>query len=283
MSVWNHPEPHSSGPPAANPNGGELGADDIQIARSRHMHVSATDCIGTAFEALKANPVQAVLFPLLLGFVSYMVQLPFNLGFEIFARMGPEILGNNPSDVQMVAVIGALSIGGLVYTAISAAIQMFIYGSMIIIWLRLLRGQYAEFSDIFSVSRFAFGLIFVGILQVLGATVGLLLFVIPGIILMLGWHFASHVVVDKNLEATEALKASWRLMDGHKLQLVLLGLLFLPIHFLALLPCGLGLLVTMPLQLGSITAFYDTLAEPGNAYLSPDEYAHQEEMNDIFS
>jgi len=84
------------------------------------------------------------------------------------------------------------------------------------------------------------------LLTAFGMIVGLLLFVIPGLVLALGWSLASAFVSDTDCSASEALSESWGLTKGFKLKLfffvgatvlvVLLGLLCLGVGFFVALP-----------------------------------------------
>ena len=145
-------------------------------------------------------------------------------------------------------------------------------------WLRLARGQSLKLEHLFEVKRFAKPLIVGSILLPLGVTLGYIFLIIPGIIFMLGCFLYSFVVVDKNLSGVESLKAAWALTDGHKLDLFLLMLLMSLVNMLGMMACGVGMIVTIPMTFGAIAYFYDSIAEPGNAYLQDGEG-----LDDVFA
>jgi uncharacterized membrane protein/phage FluMu protein Com len=55
-----------------------------------------------------------------------------------------------------------------------------------------------------------------------------------------------YLIVDRNMGVIESLVASKRLMEGNKATMLLVYLAIIPITLVALLPCGLGLVVAIP-------------------------------------
>ena len=67
-----------------------------------------------------------------------------------------------------------------------------------------------------------------------------LLFVIPGIIKAISYALTPYILADcKNVRATDALKLSMRMMEGHKWEYFVLGLSFIGWMLLTSLTCGL--------------------------------------------
>ena len=75
---------------------------------------------------------------------------------------------------------------------------------------------------------------------------GLVLLIVPGVIWGLKFFFATFLVADKKLDPIEALRASSRLTDGVKTQLLVFALLMGGVNLLGALALGVGLLVTVP-------------------------------------
>lgn len=117
-----------------------------------------------------------------------------------------------------------------------------------VVLARIARGETdTPVSEIFNgFSRFV-PLIITAFVMVVVVGVGLVLLVVPGIIAALGLSFAPYLVLDRGLSAADALRASWQMMDGHKLDLFLLGVASMVIALLSAIPLGLGLLVTIPM------------------------------------
>ncbi|MEK7106915.1 MAG: hypothetical protein AAB899_01890 [Patescibacteria group bacterium] len=98
-----------------------------------------------------------------------------------------------------------------------------------------------------------------GLLYGLGIFVGIILLIIPGIIVLLTYQFASYVVVDRNFGPIKALKESARITRGHRLELLLLFLLVLILNIAGLLALVVGLFVTIPVTMLAVVHAYRTL------------------------
>lgn len=89
---------------------------------------------------------------------------------------------------------------------------------------------------------------------------GLLLFVLPGIYLILRLSFAPYAVVYQRMGPLEALRDSWQLTGPYQLQLFLFGLVFLAIGAVVL-SIPLGSLVYAPYANLCYIAIYQMLLE----------------------
>ena len=91
-----------------------------------------------------------------------------------------------------------------------------------------------------------FPFLLVYVLYALIVGVGIALLIVPGVIWGLKFGFAGFALVDKKLDPIEALRASSRLTDGVKTQLLAFALLMIGVNILGAIAFGIGLLVTIP-------------------------------------
>ncbi len=77
---------------------------------------------------------------------------------------------------------------------------------------------------------------------------GFVLLIVPGVILALGLVFTQLIVIDKNLDGIAAMKESWRITKGHKVQILLLLLALILVNLLGLVAFVVGLLVSIPVS-----------------------------------
>ncbi|MFH1144873.1 MAG: DUF975 family protein, partial [Candidatus Eisenbacteria bacterium] len=91
--------------------------------------------------------------------------------------------------------------------------------------------------------------------------VGLMFFILPGIVLALAFSQWALLAMDRRLDGPQALGQSWHMMRGYKAELFLLWLVLIPINLLGLAPLGLGLIVTIPYSFAVLAAFYDRLVK----------------------
>lgn len=121
--------------------------------------------------------------------------------------------------------------------------------------LKLCRGETAGFGDLFAGGRFV-SMLGASILVGLGVFFGMLLCIVPGVILALGWAFFRQLIVDRNTLAIDSLKESWRLTTGHKVQLLILMLFSIGVAIIGVCACGVGIFVAVPIISFAYTAVY---------------------------
>lgn len=94
--------------------------------------------------------------------------------------------------------------------------------------------------------------------------IGFFLLIIPGIVLALMFIAVQYLVIDKKLGATEALKESKRITDGHKWDLLVLMIVVVILNVLGALALFIGLLVTIPVTALAMVHAYRTLEHKVN-------------------
>ena len=135
-------------------------------------------------------------------------------------------------------------------------------------FLRISRGQKVDFKNIFDemswmkLVHYLLASIIVGIFFV----IGLVLFVIPGVIVGIMLSFVTNILVDENKGVTwksmafwTAIKKSVAMTKGIKWKLFVFFLVLLGINILGLLALGVGLFVTIPLSGIAMAVLYDKL------------------------
>ncbi len=125
--------------------------------------------------------------------------------------------------------------------------------------LKIIRGEEAEFGLLFSGFNKFVPILIGGILFAIGAVLGFVLLIVPGIIISMGWSQWMLMVMDRNVDGVEALKLSWQIMNGYKWKYFLMGMLLVLINVLGALALLIGLLVTVPLSIAAGSAFYNRL------------------------
>ncbi len=106
----------------------------------------------------------------------------------------------------------------------------------------------------------------VTILGGLAVMVGLILFIVPGIIIAIAFSFAGLLVVDRGLGPVAALKESVRLTKGHRLQLFVLGLANVGTNIIGFCVLLVGLLVTGPITEMAFVHAYKTIRNADSAH-----------------
>jgi Predicted integral membrane protein len=89
-----------------------------------------------------------------------------------------------------------------------------------------------------------------------------LLFYIPGIVKLLSYSMTFHVLNDHpEMTGNEAVKESMRIMNGHKMDLLIFNLSFIGWHILTGLTLGLASLYVVPYMHVATAKFYDAIKD----------------------
>ena len=132
-----------------------------------------------------------------------------------------------------------------------------------LIQIRIFRGQAASIGDLFSGFN-QFGRNLGGMLWMdLWIFLWSLLFVIPGIVKSFAYCLTPYILADcPNVSATQALKLSMAMTDGHKADIFVFYLSFIGWTLLSSLTCGLlYLFYTGPYMQISMAGLYDELKQ----------------------
>ena len=201
-----------------------------------------------SWEKFKANALVWILAALVLMILT---------GGVSYAGNGRNGLMNNGS----VGFRIALSIGIFLAAVISAVVGYLIQAALV-------KGSLAETDGL--KPDFGAFVKFNGpqILQVILASllvgimtgIGFVLCIIPGLVLSFFLFFTMQFVLDAGQDAISAIKSSFSLVGQNVGKVLVVALAFLGINILGAIPCGLGLLVTIPLTVIGTSYLYRVLS-----------------------
>ncbi len=200
-------------------------ADDL-IARAGQLDISG--CLERSWELLKAN------FWPIVGATTGMLVIMILAG--------------------LVPVLGLFV--GFLFTGIFLA-------GMYAFYLKKIRGQPAEFGDIFDGFKIAFvPLLLATLVTQLLTTAGLLLLILPGIYLAVAYNFAFMLIIDQRLEFWAAMEVSRRVITAQWWRMFGLLILGSIIALLGVVGLFIGILVTIPIYYGALVYAYEDLCNP---------------------
>src|SRR3989440_5086954 len=136
-----------------------------------------------------------------------------------------------------------------------------LWGGLDLLFLKRLRGQPAEASDMFAGFGLAFGQLMLGsvVAHVLTG-IGLLLCILPGIYLLVAWWmFAPLLIIDKGLEFWPAMELSRKVVNKHWWACFGLFVLSLFVGCAGVLAFVVGVFVTLPIALGAMVCAYQDI------------------------
>ncbi|MBL0887888.1 hypothetical protein [Myceligenerans indicum] len=151
-----------------------------------------------------------------------------------------------------------VSFGGSLLGLIGAVLAGIVQGLGTNAALREVSGQKPTFGSLFQAPNL--GMIIVAALLLIAAEfVGFLVCGIGLLVVLVFAVFTYQGVIDKNQNAWEAFTASFRLVGKNFGAVFLLELALFGINILGLIPCGLGLLITIPLSYIALSFAYRRL------------------------
>ena len=116
-----------------------------------------------------------------------------------------------------------------------------------LIFLGIARGEPVEIGQLFSGGPYFLRILGSSIVVGVAVTVGFFLLIIPGIyLILLLWPFYM-LIVDRNLGISDSLQLATKITEGNKATAFLLGLVAFALTAVSAIPCGIGLLLTIPL------------------------------------
>ena len=111
--------------------------------------------------------------------------------------------------------------------------------------LKKARGEEPRWGDMFAAFRVNYGnAVGAGILTVLAVVGGLVLLIVPGIIIGCRLAFVSYLIVDRRMDAVEALRTSWRMTKGHAGTIFRMILMAIPVIIAGLIVLLVGVVVS---------------------------------------
>ncbi len=159
-----------------------------------------------------------------------------------------------------------LSIGLKNIFIIRAIVDLLFMFTMTVFGLSYVKKGSFGFEDIteaLKMKRF-FYFIFAAVLFYLAAILGLILFIVPGIMVMVAMGFYKYLAIEKELSPIDALKESMRITKGYRWKIfwfTLLGGIIMVLGFVCLF---VGSFFTIPLVLIADTLIYKKLSGTGS-------------------
>lgn len=178
-----------------------------------------------AFAAVRANPLVIIGLAISVGAVPTLVLqiVLVQLGF----RASPAALTSG--EVSPLQFFATVLVSGTCAFAIGAIVQ----GAMTKATVLAYEGRNASFGESISTGvRLAIPLFGLGLLQVLGLMVGMILLIVPGIILLLMWSVASPALVVEQGGIRSALGRSAALTKGARWKILALLIVVMIVQWL---------------------------------------------------
>jgi hypothetical protein len=158
-------------------------------------------------------------------------------------------------------VLGWLVTVGLAFVPVLGWIVGFVLlGGLDYMFLRRIRGEEVQIGDVFAGFNLALlDLTMTGLVKWLLTTLGLILCVLPGIYLAVGYVFALPLAIDKKMEFWTAMEVSRRVVHEHWWSVFALLIVLILVVLAGFLVCAVGELITIPLASAALMYVYEDL------------------------
>jgi len=111
--------------------------------------------------------------------------------------------------------------------------------------LRIIRKEEIDLNELFYGFKDYINIVLANLLMSAIIGIGMIFFLIPGIIFACRLAFVPYLVVDKQLDAVKAVEESWRITKGHGWTIFLMALMLIPISIAGLLLLGVGIIFSI--------------------------------------
>ncbi len=173
---------------------------------------------------------------------------------------------------KLMPQIGMAIVWTLVYALGTALLAMIVIGIIVIpAWMagylevmkKLYHGETVEFSDFLKHLNKLGNLWVAFILVYLGIAAGTMLLVLPGIAVAVLWSMTFFLIIDRDMDAISAMKASWERVKEEFWMMLALILVLGILNSIGGMLFGIGVLLTMPFMMFVMWAAYYVLFPKG--------------------
>jgi len=177
--------------------------------------------------------------------VTIHVQDYIKKAWEIFKEHIGEFVGYTLLIFALSAVSSKLSfIGSFLFSALAAPL----YAGFGIVTFKLLSGKSFQFGDFFNGFNYFLPLFLAGLASGFLVSIGMVLLLIPGIYLAVGYMFTTYLIIDYRMEFWQAMETSRQIITKNWFTFFGFAFALFALNFLGLLVLGVGLLVTIPVS-----------------------------------
>ena len=199
--------------------------------------------------------------PFLLGVLAYLAVIVVISAVLFAVILGGTVASVDPHTQELRNGAGlGLVFGYLLVVAVVLLLSAFMQAGVTRASLEVADGRRIEVGTFFRFDEF--GKVVVAALLVgLGTAVGILLFVLPGLVFAFFAQFTLFFVIDKRMAPVDAIRASFTLVTRNLGAVVLLFLAVYAANLVGSALCGVGQLVSFPVGLLATTWMYRRLQD----------------------
>ena len=157
------------------------------------------------------------------------------------------VMNNLPVMIGATLLGWLISVGLAFVPVLGWAVGIVLMAGLDYMFLRRIRGEQIQIGDLFAGFNIAFlHLVLAGLVKWLLTSVGLVLCILPGIYLAVGYVFVLPLVIDKQMEFWPAMEVSRQVVHKHWWSIFLLTIVLVLVVCAGFLACFVGVLDQHP-------------------------------------
>lgn len=209
----------------------------LDTARNQPRIIEFSDVFSTSWDRFKEKMGMAVVGNLVAGIVTMIGIIPV-IGVLVTIMIIAEQSKRDPEPLHFLWLIPAI--------VVALAVMIFITPGLTLLYLKIAREEEVDFGTIFSGGRFFVKTAVCGFLFMVMVGIGLVAFIIPGIILGLRYWPYLFVIVDEDPPGLECFSRSAEITKGNWGAILLIGIAGAFVNIAAQFICGILQLFTQP-------------------------------------
>ncbi len=167
------------------------------------------------------------------------------IAMGIIQFIGRQIVSSAFDATQGTSLFGGAAIVGFAFNAIGLIVQLIVQSGIIKGSLMLTRGQKIDVGQAFNGINWG-QVILASIITGVMTFIGLILCILPGLAVLFFTSYTLYFVIDRDLSAVDAIKASFNMVKANVGTLLLFWLATVAAQIVGLCACLVGLLVAIP-------------------------------------
>ncbi len=196
--------------------------------------------------------------------------ISFSIGFLVELVRLPISIISSFVDESNLILIPFVVLNFLFYIAFVILLSQPIQLGIAYANLRASRGENLEIKDMFAFFRNYWNVVLAAFLTNLIIGIGMIFLLVPGIIFACKLAFVPYLVMDRKMQATDAIQKSWSMTDGYALKIFLMALLVFPIVIGGFLCLFFGVIISyIWINLAVASMYYAVCLEKGISHTEP--------------
>jgi len=184
------------------------------------------------------------------------IRVALKTGWDNFTRRPWYLLGLTLSMAVLIIVTASES-------ALFTALSFIVYGGFLGLLLKHYNWETVKFDDMIPVDNRWISFAVLGVVKTVAILVGFLLFVVPGVYLVIRWMFAELLVMDQGMRPLEALRKSSAMTKGVMWKLFAFSLASSALIVVGFFALGIGAVIaSIVVMFATIKIYKDILAIP---------------------